>query len=61
MSDAEWWLRLASGALIGFGLYLVLPPRCVLRGLSRALCRLGCHDWREMNGRCRKCGKVDRY
>lgn len=31
------------------------------RLISRALCFVGLHDWREMNGRCRLCGKGDVY
>jgi len=27
--------------------------------LSRLLCWMGCHDWREMDGRCCECGYVD--
>jgi hypothetical protein len=25
-------------------------------GRNRFLCWIGCHDWRDMNGRCRECG-----
>lgn len=27
--------------------------------LTRFLCWVGCHDWREMDGRCCECGYVD--
>jgi len=26
---------------------------------SRLLCRMGVHDWRNMDGRCCRCGYVD--
>lgn len=26
---------------------------------DRFLCAIGCHDWREMNGRCCSCGWRD--
>ena len=29
------------------------------RWLSRLLCKLGCHDWRDMNAKCRECGQRD--
>lgn len=29
--------------------------------LSRILCFFGAHDWREMDGRCRECGKHDAF
>lgn len=32
-----------------------------MRLLSRILCFLGCHDWREMDGYCRLCGKKDEF
>lgn len=27
--------------------------------LSKMLCAIGCHDWRDMNGVCCECGYVD--
>lgn len=30
-----------------------------MKWLSRIFCFLGIHDWREMNGYCRECGKPD--
>lgn len=32
-----------------------------LRWLSRLFCFFGIHDWREMNGYCRECGKKDEF
>jgi hypothetical protein len=29
--------------------------------LSRFLCWLGSHDWREMDGYCCQCGVVDKF
>lgn len=31
------------------------------RILSRILCFFGIHDWREMDGHCRECGKRDTF
>lgn len=31
----------------------------MIKGLSRLLCRMGVHDWREMDGKCRECGYID--
>ena len=33
--------------------------RWLSRFLSRCMCRIGCHDWREMNAKCRECGQRD--
>lgn len=30
-----------------------------MKWLSKLLCKIGCHDWREMNGVCCECGYVD--
>lgn len=30
-----------------------------MRWLSRLLCWFECHDWREMDGTCHECGKID--
>ena len=34
-------------------------PPLLSRLLSRLLCKIGCHDWRDMNAKCRECGARD--
>lgn len=31
----------------------------MVRWASWLLCKIGCHDWREMDGRCCECGYDD--